>query len=99
MATNISKFMGGAIKSIQRGAILTTGQAGTGYGIGTATLSPSVDTSKSILTFLGDSSDGTSGANIVAQGRVALTSGSQVTAYSNGYGVSLYCGFQVVEYY
>ncbi len=69
----LSQFAGGSIKSIQRGVISL---ASGGSTSGTATLSPSVDTTKTELRVLGCSAD-TSSLDLA---RAVLTNSTTVTA-------------------
>lgn len=69
----LSQFAGGSIKSIQRGVI---SMASGGSTSGTATLSPSVDTTKTELRVLGCSAD-TSSLDLA---RAVLTNSTTVTA-------------------
>lgn len=71
--SNLSQFAGGSIKSIQRGVISL---ASGGSTSGTATLSPSVDTTKTELRVLGCSSDTT----LDGFARAVLTNSTTVTA-------------------
>ena len=71
--TAFSSLGGGAIKSIQRGVI---SMASGGSTSGTATLSPSVDTTKTELRVLGCTAD-TSSLDLA---RAVLTNGTTVTA-------------------
>jgi 1-aminocyclopropane-1-carboxylate deaminase/D-cysteine desulfhydrase-like pyridoxal-dependent ACC family enzyme len=71
--SNLSQFAGGSIKSIQRGVISMTSGGSTS---GTATLSPSVDTTKTELRVLGCTAD-TSSLDLA---RAVLTNSTTVTA-------------------
>lgn len=71
--SNLSQFAGGSIKSIQRGVISL---ASGGSTSGTATLSPSVDTTKTELRVLGCTAD----TSILDLARAVLTNSTTVTA-------------------
>lgn len=71
--SNLSQFAGGSIKSIQRGVISL---ASGGSTSGTATLSPTVDPTKTELRVLGCTAD-TSSLDLA---RAVLTNSSTVTA-------------------
>lgn len=82
----------GAIKSVQRGVITLS----MGVGSNTATIT-SVDTSKSMIFYLGVAGDATATNNIEA--RVALTNATTVTATRDGTTNSSGVGYQVVEFF
>lgn len=87
------------IKSIQRGVFTSATASMNGT---TATLSPAVDTSKSVITCLGANTVVSSGTNGLSDGRVVLTNGTTVTGYgaTTATGTfTLSVGYQVVEYY
>lgn len=73
MSTNLSATQGGAIRTLQRGVILL---ASGGSTSGTATLSPSVDTTKTELRVLGCTVD----VSALDMARAVLTNGTTVTA-------------------
>lgn len=87
-----TQFAPNSIKSIQRGTISITG----GNGSNTATIT-SVDTTKSLISFLGATAY--SGAAADGQGRVELTDATTVTASRTNTNNSAVFGYQVVEYY
>lgn len=90
--STLSQFCGGAIKSIQRGVITTSTYSGT------ATLSPSVDPSKTIVTLLGTTNS--SDTTLTAFARISLTDGSTVTAtVGRSGGATQAVSWQIVEYY
>lgn len=89
--SDLTQFLPGAIKSIQRGTITIAGSSTSN----TATIT-SVNTAKSIISLLGTASTETSTANVLAH--VALTNATTVTATRGGSTGSLVVGYQVVEY-
>lgn len=89
--SNLTQFLPGSIKSIQRGTI-TIANSSTSN---TATIT-SVDTAKSILFLLGAESTETSVANTNV--RLALTNATTVTMSRGGSTGSVTGGYQVVEY-
>jgi hypothetical protein len=88
--SDLSQFLPGRIKSIQRGTITITGATSN---IDTIT---SVDTAKSILTMLGSESSETTVSNTSV--RLALTNSTTITASRNGSTGTVIVGYQVVEY-
>lgn len=80
--TNWEIFGPSKIRRIRRGTITIVGNTTTGTGIGTATLSPTVDTTKTELRFLGYSSNIQSGVdgNVRYHIRIELTNSSTITA-------------------
>lgn len=94
----LSQFAGGGIKSIQRGVI----SGASPFNGTTSTLGTAVDTSKSIITFLGANTVVSSGTGGVSDGRIVLTNGTTVTGYASTTATGTYTlsiGYQVVEYY
>lgn len=88
MAGNSLSFgVGGSpIKSIQRGVITISG------GVGSATLSPAVDTTKSVLSHLGASL--TAG---IGSGTLVLTNSTTIDAAMSGSTGTV--AWQLVEHY
>ena len=89
----LSQFAGGSIKSIQRGVItMSSGSSAT------ATVS-SVDTAKSILHFLGNTTS-SSGGSEGLHARLTLTNATTITA-TRGLSVSdtTAVSWQLVEYF
>lgn len=89
--SNLTQFLPGAIKSIQRGTITIANAASSK----TATIT-SVDTTKALIFSLGAESTETSVANTNV--RLALTNATTVTAERGGTTGSVEVGYQVVEY-
>lgn len=88
---NASSLFGGRIKSIQSG-LINIGGVGT---TNTATLSPSVNTSKSLLMHLGARGASSADADIT----LVLTNSTTVTATRTGPSGGGFVSFQLVEYY
>lgn len=88
--SSLSDFLPGRIKSIQRGTIAVTGATSA-----TATIT-SVDTSKSILTHLGQHSTQTGLDNVATS--LALTNATTITATRGASTGTVTVGYQVVEY-
>ena len=89
----LTQFVGGGIKSIQRGV--------TGYVVvsGTEAITiNSVDTSKSVLINLGVATTNT-GTFYTAQGYFELTNSTTITFYNGGGSNSCKGAWQIVEYY
>ena len=91
---NMSKFLGGQIKSIQRGSINMASASSA-----TATLSPAVDTSKTIVTHLGGFLK--NGATQYYMGRLELTNTTTITCIAATIldATSNIVNYQIVEYY
>ena len=89
----LTQFIGGGIKSVQRGV------TGSVVVSGTETITfNAVDTSKSVLINLGVATTNT-GTFYTAQGYLELTNSTTIT-YTNGGGSnSCKCAWQIVEYY
>lgn len=88
----------GSIRSVQRGVI----SGAAPFNGTTSTLGTSVDTSKSVITFLGANTVVSSGTGGVSDGRVVLTNGTTVTGYAYTAATGTYTlsiGYQVTEYY
>lgn len=87
------------IKSIQTGTISVTTGGGGAETTATATIT-AVDTSKSILYFMGNTSNKHT-QTVDTTARVELTNSTTVTAGVWSYGVARTAtvGYQVVEYY
>lgn len=93
--STLSQFLGGGIKSIQRGTITVALSAGAGSA--TATIS-SVTTSKSVVELLGFTPD--SQFSALAWARVTLTNSTTVTANAaGGSDRNITVAYQVVEYF
>lgn len=88
--SNATQFLPGQIKSIQRGTIAIS--SGTSN---TATVT-SVDTSKSILMHLGQSSTQTGIDNVSTA--LALTNATTITATRGGSTGTTTVGYQLIEY-
>ena len=88
---NASALFGGRIKKIYQGVISITG-TGTTHP---ATLSPAVDTNKSILFHLGGRGASSADADIT----LVLTNSTTVTATRSGPSGAGAVSYQVVEYY
>lgn len=98
----ISATSPGNLKAIYRGTISVVIANGTVYGTNTATIT-SVDTTKSLITYLGVISS-QQAAFFTAEGRIELTNATTITAYvalshSAGAEYTGLVGYQVVEYY
>jgi len=89
--SDLTQFLPGSIKSIQRGTI-TIANSSTSN---TATIT-AVVTAKSIISLLGTSSTETSAANLLA--RVELTNTTTVTATRGGTTGSVTVRYLAVEY-
>ena len=89
--SDMTQFLPGAIKSIQRGTIVIAAASASN----TATIT-SVNTAKALITMLGAESTDTSVANTMT--RLALTNATTVTASRGGTTGSVTVGYQVVEY-
>lgn len=95
--SNLSQFLGGGIKSIQRGTISVT-LNGSGIGSSTATIT-SVTTTKADISILGSNVTGGSYPSTFHSARISLTNGTTVTAnVSGGPSETIVVGYQVVEY-
>lgn len=101
--SSLSQFaQSGKIKSIQRGVV----SIGTGVSSSSVTIT-AVDTSKSILHYLGQSSAaynsgyGTFGSGAAATAYLTLTNSTTITASRviAGTNNTQYIGYQIVEYY
>lgn len=88
--SNLTQFLPGSIKSIQRGTIAIA--SGTSN---TATIT-SVDTAKSILFKLGEYSTETGINNVLTA--LALTNATTITATRGSSTGTTTVGYQVVEY-
>lgn len=88
--SNVTQFLPGQIKSIQRGTIAIS--SGTSN---TATVT-SVDTSKSILMHLGQYSTQTGIDNVLTA--LALTNATTITATRGASTGTTTVGYQLVEY-
>lgn len=98
MSGMTSTFPPGTIKSVQRGVI----SGAASFNGTTSTLGTAVDTSKSVITFLGANTVVSSGTPGLSDGRVVLTNGTTVTGYATTAATGTYTlsiGYQVVEYY
>lgn len=89
----LTQFVGGGIKSIQRGVTGSVVVSGTE----TITIN-SVDTSKSVLINLGVTTTNT-GTFYTAQGYFELTNSTTITFYNGGGSNSCKGAWQIVEYY
>ena len=96
--SGITSTVPGGIKSIQRGVI----SGAAPFNGTTSTLGTSVDTSKSVITFLGANTVVSAGTGGISDGRVVLTNGTTVTGYAFTTATGTYTlsiGYQVTEYY
>lgn len=87
-----TQFAPNSIKSIQRGVISIT----NGNTSNTATIT-SVDTTKSLLNYLGGNAS--SGNASDAAARIVLTDATTITANRTGSNNSASFGYEIVEYY
>lgn len=91
--STLAQFFPNGTKSIQRGVISLSGVTSN-----TATLSPSVDTSKTRLRFLG--STASSGATVGSvQAQLVLTNGTTVTATRDGSAGIVTVSWEIEESY
>lgn len=97
--STLSQFVGGGIKSIQRGTISITTGGGGSISTGTYTLSPAAtDLTKCRIKNLGMT---TNTPTTEGSARIELTNTTTVTAYVYSYGVvsSVVVGFEFEESY